>query len=139
MSDTTTRSRSRWLPALGIVATVTVGALFLQSSVRAHETASEDFSVEEVEMFVQLLEIVQQYGEIASDASLSGVAAVMSIDDHLDGGEEAIGFLQGTMSEVSDPAVRRAIHNKLAELYSDAGQEEQALKHIRILITGPDR
>ena len=135
MNPTPTRSTSKWLSAAVIVLALLAGALFVQNTVRAHEPVTEDFSMEQIEMFGKLLEIISQYGEIAGDASLSGVAAVMSIDDHTNGAD-AIDFLTGALTEANDHAVRRAIHSKLAELYSAAGQQEKALQHIRSLVTG---
>jgi hypothetical protein len=90
-----------------------------------------------LELYDQLIGVIQGMYEVADDASASGVLAVMSVDDHVHG-EERIKFLNDMLGDTEDPTVRRAIRIKLIESYKDMGDNDEALEQIEALITAED-
>jgi hypothetical protein len=90
----------------------------------------------EIEMFGQMLETVATYGKIAKDPDLAGVAAVLSVEDHIDDDiDGGIAFLTGALKDTKSDAVRRAIHMKLVDAYSAKDDHKKALEHLRKVIT----
>lgn len=89
----------------------------------------------EVELYRELLGLVIDFSEIASDPVRSAVAAVMSIEEHVEADPAAlIQFLEKQLAEVKDPAVQRAIHMKLAEFYAWEDEPGKALENLERLI-----
>ena len=84
------------------------------------------------------LEVVDRYTKISSDPTSAGIAAVVAAADVLKprGADSAIDYFTKLLPDVKDPAVARAIHAQLADLYKQSGQQDKALDQLKTLITG---
>lgn len=88
----------------------------------------------EIEMYSTLLELIEQYSDIAKDSNKAAIAAVLAVDEHLDT-DEARQFLNEMLAANPKPEVKRAIHLKMLDLHDE--QDTGAVKrHLRALITG---
>jgi len=83
------------------------------------------------------LDLVNQYSKMASDPQTAGVAAVIAASDILKprGADAAINWFTKILPDAKNPAVRRAIHGQLADLYKQSGQQDKALDELHTLIT----
>ncbi|MEM7624007.1 MAG: hypothetical protein AAF333_00100 [Planctomycetota bacterium] len=90
----------------------------------------------EVEMYSELLDVVAQVHEIAADPDVSGVAAVLAVEEHTDGPAAAAGFLEGLLPEARSDTVRRAIRLQLVDFYTESDQPEKSQEQLRLLIAG---
>jgi hypothetical protein len=84
------------------------------------------------------LEVVDRYTKISNDPTSAGIAAVVAAADVLKprGADAAIEYFTKLLPDVKDPAVARAIHSQLADLYKQSGQQDKALDQLKTLITG---
>ena len=82
------------------------------------------------------IDLVDSYTRLAKDPTAAGVAAVVTANDMLKhkGTEVAIEYFTKLMSEVKNESVQRAIRLQLVELYGKAGQPDQALEQLRMLM-----
>ena len=82
------------------------------------------------------IDLVDSYTRLAKDPTAAGVAAVVTANDILKhkGTEVAIEYFTKLMSEVKNESVQRAIRLQLVELYGKAGQPDQALEQLRMLM-----
>ena len=89
-----------------------------------------------VGLFKEYMELIGQFARVAEDPTNAGVAAVIYTDDILQTRppHEAVEYYQKLLPEVKDPAVRRAIHLRLAEHYRMSNQPDEALAELRQLI-----
>jgi hypothetical protein len=92
-----------------------------------------------VTLFKDYMDLIGQFARVVEDPANAGVAAVIYTDDILRTRppREAIDYYQKLLPEVRDPAVRRAIHLRLAEHYRLGNQPDEALAELRQLITAP--
>ena len=139
-----TTIRKRFFPVLALFICCAVVAAAVSRATAAdkqNEWEQEVFEVEvmsmHLEMFGQLVDLIQGMHEITDDPSASGVMAVMSVDDYVQG-EDRIDFLNDMLGETDDPTVRRAIRVKLMETYKEMGNTQEALEQIEALITFED-
>ncbi len=97
--------------------------------------AYEEFEmmVAEVEMYSSLLDLIEQYAAIAADKDKAAIAAVLSVDEHLEP-DAARKFLGEMLSANTSQSVKRAIHMKMFDLY-DEEDTETVKAHLRALIT----
>ena len=84
------------------------------------------------------MELVVRYGELSKDPSMAGVSAVLTANDLLRprGAQAGIDYFVKLLPDVKDPTVQRAIRLQLIELYRRAGQNDEALKQLEMLIKG---
>jgi len=87
-----------------------------------------------LEMFSSLLGLIQDYTKIAENEDATGVAAVLGLDDHVEGTEQHIDVLEEYLEHAENEVVRRAIHLQLSEKYGELGQHEEAREHLGELI-----
>ena len=89
-----------------------------------------------VSLFRDYMELIDHFSKVVEDSSNAGVAAVIYTDDILRTrpSREAIEYYQKLLPEVKDPAVRRAIHLRLAEHLRLSNQADAALAQLRELI-----
>lgn len=139
-----TTIRKRFFPVLALFVCCAVVAAAVSRATAAdkqNEWEEEVFQVEvmtmHLEMFGQLIDLIQGMHEIADDPSSSGVMAVMSVDDYVQG-EDRIDFLNDMLNETDDPTVRRSIRIKLMETHKEMGNTEEALEQIEALISAVD-
>ncbi len=86
----------------------------------------------EVEMFSDLLGLIDQYTAIAADADKAAIAAVLAVDEYLDE-EQSVALLNEMLGNPRvKPAVKRAIHLKMLDIVED----DAAKQHLRALILG---
>ncbi len=139
-----TTIRKRLLPAFLLV--VCCGVVAAAVSRASANTKQDDWEGQmtevkimsmHLEMYSQLVGLIQDMHTVADDASASGVMAVMSVDDHVQG-QDRIKFLNDMLRDTDDPTVRRAIRIKLIESYKDMGDNDEALEQIEALITAED-
>lgn len=139
-----TTIRQRLLPAVllivccGVVAAAVsrVSANTKQDNWEGQMTEVKVMSMH-LELYGQLVGLIQDMHEVADNSSASGVLAVMSVDDHVQG-QDRIKFLNDMLRETDDPTIRRAIRIKLIESYKDMGDNDEALEQIEALITAED-
>ena len=83
------------------------------------------------------LELVDQYTRMSRDPQTAGVAAVLAATDILKprGADAAIAYFNKVLPDVKNPAIKRAIHGQLADLYKQAGQQDKALEELQALMT----
>ncbi len=90
----------------------------------------------EMETFIALIEIVDEYTELVMDDDTAAVAAVLAVEDKVEELDDAVEFLEDVLGDVESNKVRRAIRLKLADGYGAMGDDEAALKHLRAVIIG---
>ncbi|MEM9882799.1 MAG: hypothetical protein AAF800_07770 [Planctomycetota bacterium] len=95
-----------------------------------------EFYAIELELYVQVLEVVRTYGEIADDPSLTGVAAVLAIEEYAEEASDALEVYEQLLPQVTDATVRRAIQLKLLESYRDVDQPQRAMELAKSLVVG---
>ena len=90
----------------------------------------------EIHVLKGWIDLVESYTKLAKDPVAAGVAAVDSASDMLKhkGNDQAIEYFSKLLSEVKNDSVQRAIRLQLVELYGKAGQPDQALEQLRVLI-----
>lgn len=139
-----TTIRQRFFPALLLV--LCCGVVAAAVSRVSADTKQDDWDGQmtevkmmsiHLELYGQLIELIQGMHEITDDPSASGVMAVMSVDDHVQG-QARIDFLNEMLEEAEDPTVRRSIRVKLIETYKDMGDHDEALEHVEALILAED-
>jgi hypothetical protein len=81
--------------------------------------------------------VVEAFTRLSRDPTHAGIAAVISAGDILKprGTDAGIEFFTKLLPDTKNPAVQRAIRVQLAELYKQAGKQDEALKQLRELIT----
>ena len=81
--------------------------------------------------------VVESFTRLSRDPTHAGIAAVISAGDILKprGTDAGIEFFTKLLPDTKSPAVQRAIRVQLAELYKQAGKQDEALKQLRELIT----
>jgi hypothetical protein len=81
--------------------------------------------------------VVEAFTRLSRDPTHAGIAAVISAGDILKprGTDAGIDYFTKLLPETKNPAVQRAIRVQLAELYKQAGKQDEALKQLRELIT----
>ena len=81
--------------------------------------------------------VVEAFTRLSRDPTQAGIAAVISAGDILKprGTDAGIDYFNKLLPETKNPAVQRAIRVQLAELYKQAGKQDEALKQLRELIT----
>ena len=89
----------------------------------------------ELDAVSRRLEVVSQVARIAESPLTTASAAIVHINDVF-GEEEAIDVLHDCLRRKPDPAVRRLIRMKLAELYAESDNRREAKEQFRILIVG---
>ena len=90
----------------------------------------------EIHLLKGWIDVVDSYTRLAKDPIAAGVAAVVSANDLLKqkGPDAAIEYFSKLLSEVKNESVQRAIRLQLVELYGKAGQPDQALEQLRVLM-----
>jgi hypothetical protein len=90
-----------------------------------------------VDLLHKYLNLVNGFNDLAKDPAACGVAAVIGAKELLDkqGKEPGIKYFTELLGEVKNPTVQRAIRLQLVEMYKAAGQDEQALGQLRLLMT----
>jgi predicted negative regulator of RcsB-dependent stress response len=81
--------------------------------------------------------LVSGYVSLSKDPSAAGVASVLTAADVLKprGNAAAIEYFNSLLPNVKDPAIERAIHLQLVDLYRATQQSDEALQHLETLIT----
>lgn len=102
------------------------------------ELAQHQLANVQIETFTGLIELINEYKEVADDPTSAGIAALFSIEDHAGSVDKAISGLEDILPDVKDPALRRAIRLKLVEFYGQKGENQKALAQIKLLITQKD-
>jgi hypothetical protein len=90
----------------------------------------------EAENRMTRLKMVNQVAEIASNEVSTAAFALMHFEELFDEPEDGIKFLNDTLQYTKNDAIRRLLHIKLAELYTEADQPDQARSQLRELLTG---
>ena len=100
----------------------------------AGRTPNNDLA--EIHLLKGWIDVVDSYTRLAKDPIAAGVAAVVSANDLLKqkGPDQAIEFFSKLLSEVKNESIQRAIRLQLVELYGKAGQPDQALEQLRVLM-----
>jgi hypothetical protein len=90
----------------------------------------------EIHILKGWIDLVESYTKLAKDPVAAGVAAVVSANDMLKhkGNDAAIEYFSKLMPEVKNESVQRAIRLQLVELYGKAGQPDQALEQLKVLM-----
>lgn len=102
-----------------------------------HDDEVEGFLLD-IELFERLLGLVQTMKEITESPTLSAVAAVMGVEDHVEGPGEMVEMLEPLLEASDDETVKRAIRFKLIEAHSELDQPEKVKEHLRALILQAD-
>ena len=90
----------------------------------------------EAENRMTRLKMVNQVAEIASNEVSTAAFVLMHFEELFDEPEDGIKFLNDTLQYTKNDAVRRLLRIKLAELYTEADQPDQARSQLRELLTG---
>ena len=124
--------RGRKFIALFVIA----AALFIGFMVtRAHAEEGPGFDSKLGAMH-NLIVVIEDFARVSSNASTSGVAAVLAANDQFKNNEDAIAFYEKVLPQADDATVKRAIRIKLIELYKKSGDREKANANLEKLITG---
>ncbi|QDU71351.1 hypothetical protein [Mucisphaera calidilacus] len=94
--------------------------------------------LEEIEVYARLMELVEMRHEIAQNASLAGVAAVMSVKEFVHEPEDRAAFFEKALREVKDPTIKRAILQELLETYGELDAHDKAHRVLWHLIAGDE-
>ncbi|QQE12255.1 hypothetical protein JD969_01915 [Planctomycetota bacterium] len=81
----------------------------------------------------QLMDLVDQYADIADDSDRAAVAAILGADHYFKNNEDYIAFLEKNLSSSDNNTIRRAIQMKLAELYGKSSDEATRAKSLDML------
>jgi|GEM_PF-2464807 len=104
-----------------------------------YEEREEHFEHEamlgELELYQDLLELINQFHDIADSETAAAVAAVMGAEDHFEETEDVIDFLEKMIKKTDNPTVQRAIRIKLTEMYEGVGDQKKAVDQVEALIT----
>ncbi|MEM6392071.1 MAG: hypothetical protein AAF797_04800 [Planctomycetota bacterium] len=141
-----------WLARLGILTLAAMlfampaTPLLADDHDHDHDHEDEHYEEEEevegflldIELFERLLGLVETMKEIADSPTLSAVAAVMGVEDHVEGPGEMVEMLEPLLEESDDETVQRVIRFKLIDAYSELDQPEKVKEHLRALILQVD-
>ena len=87
----------------------------------------------ELETGLGRLEMAARMAQIARDETASAAYAVIQVQEYMEL-PTCIGYLKELLGEVTDPAVRRVIQMRLAELHGHMDQPDEARSQLRKLI-----
>jgi len=90
----------------------------------------------QIRMMRDLLGVITDYQKIAESPSSAGVAAVLSVNEHVRNPQTAAAFLEKLLPDVKDATVARAIRIQLADLYKKTDQQDKAKEQLEKLILG---
>ena len=90
----------------------------------------------QLRMMRDLLGLISDYQKIAESPSSAGVAAVLSVNEHIRNPQSAAEFLEKLLPDVKDATVARAIRIQLADLYKKTDQQDKAKAQLEKLILG---
>ncbi|MAE67963.1 MAG: hypothetical protein CMJ18_27225 [Phycisphaeraceae bacterium] len=132
--------RRNWILVLSAASAVTLGVVFVRAATARAESLEEqqaNLMVSHINLYRNMLGLIQDFRAIAEDASASGVTAVLSVEDHLPRKADQVAFMERMLPNAKDEVIRRAIRIKLAELYKDTdAPAEKGIAQLEALITG---
>ena len=123
-----------------LVVGLTVSQAFADDEEGEWEMEEAMFEIElmnqHLEMFQQIVGIVEGMTEVSGDPTSAAVMALMSADDLVEEPGDKVALLEAQLEKVQDPAVRRAIRLTLTEAYIESGQPDKATENIGKLMQG---
>ena len=90
----------------------------------------------EMELMYGRFEMMNRLAEVADSSLRSAAFAVLHVPETFGEPEPAITFLEEMAEEAEKPAVKRLVRIKLAQLYRETDQAEQAQEQLRRLMLG---
>jgi predicted negative regulator of RcsB-dependent stress response len=117
---------------------------FAVTPARAQVSDADLANVEKMSKFVEMMQTfvdtIQKLSDLAKDPVASGVAAAMDAKDQLAkvSPSSASSFLEETLRDAKQPAIRRAIRMQLIDIYKNTGNVEDAKKHLKAIMLMED-
>ena len=127
-------SRYQWIGLAAIVIALSGAVLLAWPQAIAYEDEDESEGLGQVQAMRELLALMHEFEEVTSDRTITGVAAVMMVQDHIGDPHQVIEVLTRLRSQVDDRAIQRAITIKLMEFYGHTDQPKERLREFENLV-----